>query len=541
MLDKPTIVFRDYQKEAIWSLFDYFAHNNGNPVVALPCGTGKSIIPAGFITQAMSVWPNQRFLMGTHVQEIIQQNVNKLLDIWPAAPVGIYSAGLRRRDSALPIIYGGIASIYDKPHLFGHRDIFFIDEAHLLSPDDTTMYRSFIADLRKINPHMKVVGLTATPFRLGQGYITDTITDKQGKTIEPIFTDICFDLTTMDAFARLIAEGYLLPVIAQRTRTELDVSSVGMNRGEFAAGALQNAVDQEDITVKILKEAVNTGYDRKSWMVPCSGVEHSEHVASMLNSFGISAAPVHSKLKDAGERDKRLAAFKRGEIRALVVYNVGIIGFDHPPVDYMPILRPTMSPALWVQLIGRGMRPSPGKTNLLVSDFACNTRRLGPINDPVIPRKKGEGTGDVPIRICESCGCYNHARARVCVSCRQEFTFQEKLISKPATDELLRSDLPIVEYFDVNRVVYTGHQKAGSKPTVKVTYFCGMSMFNEWVCFEHDGFAGKRARDWWKMRYNSEPPPTTADALRFVSYLRWPKRIRVWVNRLHPEILSCEF
>ncbi|MBN46252.1 MAG: hypothetical protein CMH23_07240 [Methylophaga sp.] len=545
-------VNRWYQDEAEYAIFDYFqAGNIGNPVVAMPTGTGKSIVIANFVRRVFGYWPNQRIMMLTHVKELIEQNAEKLLSVWPTAPLGIYSAGLKSRDMILPIVFGGVQSVSKAikktvesddgtpPHLkhFGWRDLVIIDECHLLGPNEDTMYQYVIAELLKINPHLKVIGLTATPYRLKQGMITDD---------DGLFTDLCYDITGIDAFNRLIAEGYLSPLIPKRTNVEIDTSGVRMSAGDFNGKQLNEVADE--ITYDAVKEMVEQGQDRQSWLVFASGVENAEHVASMLQSFGIPAAASHSKLKPA-ENDARIKAFKSGELRALVNNNKLTTGFDHPPIDLIGMLRPTMSPGLWVQMLGRGTRPSPGtfKENCLVLDFAGNTRRLGPINDPVKPRKPGKGGGDAPVRICEVCGVYNHASARTCVSCGSEFSFETKIFKTAGTEELLRSDAPVVEYFDVQKVIYNLHEKRNdqkvltSPPSIKVSYFCGFQMFNEWVCLEHNGLPGKRARDWWRQRHAEEPPVTTYDALRRVSELRVPNRIRVWTNKKYPEILSAEW
>lgn len=550
MLYKP----RWYQEEAEYSIFDYFGQGNtGNPVVAMPTGTGKSIVIGSFLRHIFGYWPNQRVLMLTHVKELIQQNAEKLLAMWATAPLGIYSAGLNSRDLILPIVFGGIQSVAKvikrsiettdaiPPHMkhFGHRDLILIDECHLLGPNENTMYQYAIAELKKINPALKVIGFTATPYRLKQGMITD----------EGLFTDICYDCTGVDAFNRLIAEGFIAPLIPKRTKVEIDVSNVGMVGGDFNNKQLAAAVDKDEVTYAAVKEMVEQGYDRQSWLVFGTSIENAEHIAAMLQSFGISAAATHSKLS-AAENDERIAAFKSGQIRALVNNDKLTTGFDFPAIDLIGMLRPTLSPGLWVQMLGRGTRPSPdtAKGNCLVLDFAGNTRRLGPINDPIKPRKPGKGTpGEVPVRICENCGTYNHAAARFCCCCGVEFTFENKLFKTAGTEELLRSEAPVVEYFDVTRVFYQLHEKRDkngvmiSPPSMKVSYICGLQMFSEWVCLEHSGFASKRARDWWKQRHQLDAPTTTYEALRRASELRVPKRVRVWTNRKYPEVLSHEF
>lgn len=541
-----TLDLRWYQDEAIDSIFRYFSNNAGNPVVALPTGTGKSLVIGGFQQRALGMYPTQRFINLTHVKELVEQNARKMVAMWPGAPVGVNSAGLKQRDVMQSIIFAGIASIAKNPQALGHRDLAIIDECHLVSPNGETMYRKVIEALRETNPFMKVVGLTATPYRLGQGMITDG----------GLFTDVCYDLTDINGFARLLAEGYLAPLYPRPTRTELDVSNVGMSNGDFAKNQLQAAVNDNQTTYKALVELCEAGWNRRAWLIFASGVEHADVIASMLNSFGIPTAAVHQGTKD---RDEVIRAYKRGELRCLVNNNVLTTGFDYPPIDLIGMLRPTVSPGLWVQMLGRGTRPWSGgyidvgdgtqvympdpKHDCLVLDFAGNTKRLGPINDPHIPKARKGAPGDAPVRICDTCGTYNHASATVCMCCGAEFPRSENITSKPSDAELMRSDAPVVEYFDVTKVIYSKHESKKGNTSLKASYYVagGIQRYSEWVHFELGGLPGKRARDWWRQRHETEPPATVDEALMFVSELRTPRRIRVWTNKQYPEVLSYEY
>lgn len=529
---------RSYQDEAVFSVFDYFeSGKRGNPLVAMPTGTGKSIVIAEFLRQVFKRWDYQRVMMLTHVKELIEQNAEEMLKIWPTAPLGIYSAGLRQRDVMLPIVFGGIASVKNCVEVFGHRDLVLIDEAHLLGPKDDTMYQGVLAALKLINPYLKVIGFTATPFRLKQGMLTDG----------GLFTDVCFDITGYEAFNRLIAEGYICPLIPKKTQAVIDVSNVALIGNDFNGKQLEAAADKDEITYAACKEIVQQGYDRRSWLTFGSGIAHAEHIASMMQSFGIQAAAVHSKLDDK-ENARRIRDFKNGTLRNLVNMNKFTTGFNHPPIDLIADLQPTCSPGKNVQKWGRGTRPSPdtGKLNCLGLDFARNTVRNGPINDPRIPNRPGKGGGDVPIRICD-CGAYNHAAARFCIACGMPFEFETKIFKTAGEEALLRCDAPQVEIFNVQRVLYNLHEKKNkegtliSPPSIKVSYFCGLQMFNEWVCLEHPGMAGKKARDWWRQRHAEEPPITTFEALRRTRELKMPRAIRVHVNKQYPDILGYEY
>lgn len=548
----PNFQSRWYQDEAELAIVDYFEKgNSGNPVIAMPTGTGKSIVIGRFVAKVLQFYPNQRIMMLTHVKELIEQNADKLRQIWPAAPLGIHSAGLNARDVANPIIYGGVQSVaptikkaledadcgmfVDSRQHFGWRDLVIIDECHLLSPEDDTQYQYVIEKLREINPMLKVIGFTATPFRLKQGMITDG----------GVFTDVAYDLTTIENFNRLIAEGYLAPLIPRPTNTVIDVSNVGMSKGDFNQKQLEEAFDDETMFAGV-QEMVELGRERSCWLVFSAGVNNSEKLASMLQYMGVTAAAVHSKNK-ANKNDQIIEEFKNGRIQCIVNANKLTTGFDHPPIDLIGMFRPTLSPGLWVQMLGRGTRPFAGKLNCLVLDFARNTPKLGPINDPRIPGKHKPGDGDMPVRICEQCGVYNHAAARRCINCGCEFTFENKLFTTAGTAALLRDDGPVLENFNVHKVIYNVHQKkdqngnALSPPMIKVSYFAGLQTFNEYIGLEHGGFVGKKARDWWKQRHASDPPPTTFQALQHVSELRTPRTIRVWLNKKYPEVMSCEW
>lgn len=547
---------RSYQTECVTCIWDYFRTNEGNPVCALPTGTGKSVVIALFLQSVFQSFPNQKILVLTHVKELIEQNFKKFLSIWPGAPAGIYSAGLNRRDVLQKVIFAGVASVAKRAHLFGHVDLIIVDECHLVSPNDQTMYQTFFDALKQVNPHLKIIGFTATPWRLGHGRITD-----EGG----IFTDTCFDITNMQAFNRLIAEGFIAPLIPKPTKTVLDTDGVHIRGGEFIAAELQQAVDKEHITRAAIMEALDYKDTRKSWLVFASGVEHAIHTADIMNEYGIRSVAIHSKLSRA-ERDAALAGLKSGEYQAAVNNNILTTGFDHPPIDLILGLRPTQSTVLWVQMLGRGTRPyDPNKLNMdnpadralafafpnvkencLVLDFAGNTRRLGPINDPVVPRKKGKGGGEAPVKVCPKCNCFVHASVRYCTGifdngnqCDHEFTFETKLKQGASTDELIKGELPVVEVFKVDHINYSRHLKQGRPDSVKVTYYCGYRSFTEYVCVEHGPPAGNKAKGWMSKRLDGKPmPTTTTQLLAMATELSAPAHIRVWVNNKYPQILA---
>lgn len=544
---------RYYQEEAINSIYYYFANRLGdNPVLALPTGTGKSLINAEFIRRVLVQYPDQRIMMLTHVKELIEQNLEKLLSMWPQAPVGVYSAGLKRKETLTSIVLGGIQSVArllkKNPWGFGKINLVIIDECHLLSPKQETQYQATLKILKAANPNLKVIGLTATPYRMKVGSIAEG---------EGLFDGIAYDLCSMENFNRLVDEGYLCPLIPKRPDLVIDTSKIKVTAGEYNSKSAQEIVGTEENTHKAVQEIVKCGWNRKAWLIFASGIEHAEQICEMLELLGVPAATSHSGLS-IEENNQRIAAFKSGELKALVNMNKLTTGFDYPDIDLIAILRPTKSTGLWVQSLGRGTRPAPNKENCLVLDFVGNTERLGPINDPVLPTKPGDKSGpsEAPIKICEECGMYCHSSVRVCPCCQNPFPTRDKIKPAASSLELIRRpntiEIPLEppDYFDypVTRVTYRKHRKTSTgKYSMRVTYFSGIATsFDEWVFFEHSTIARRKAESWWLRRSNGYPcPPTVADAVQYANQLlKVPKQIRVAVSKnpkVHPVIVDVQF
>lgn len=546
---------RPYQQEAQDAIFNYFMSHpdpKDNPVVAMPTGTGKSPVIASFVHQILSWWPGQRILMLVHVKELVEQNAKTMRRIWPAAPLGVFSAGLGLRISHMPITFAGVKSVAANMNLFGRQDIIIVDEAHLIPEDEESEYNKVIAYFRALNPNVRVVGLSATPYRMGMGMITD------GK----LFTDVCYDITGLNAFNKLLDEGYLAPLIPILTKTQLSVEGVGKRGGDFVGAQLEKAVNREHLTRAALTEAVWSAADRKHWLIFAAGVQHVQDVHEMLTKeFGISAVMVHGKLSPA-ERDEALRQFKDGEVQACINNNILTTGFDMPALDCIIMLRPTTSVGLHVQILGRGTRPfyMPGydldtvtgrlaaiaaspKRNCLVLDFAGNVSRLGPINDPRIPKRGVKGLGDIPVKVCDACGCQCHISARVCDGCGEPFIIQEKITETASTAEIIaKVEPPRVEEFLVQRVTYQKMARAGKVPHLRASYYCGVQRFTEAVCLEHyHSQIIHKARKWWEERSPLPVPASIDEAVEKQGSLRPPISIKVWVNTPNPRIMSHIF
>lgn len=514
---------RHYQEDAASALFDYWREEAGNPLIDLATGTGKSAVMATVIQRLVDGWPDMRIMVVTHVAELIEQNFLELLGIWPFAPAGIYSAGLNRRDSHSQIIFAGIQTVWNKVAQIGAVDVILVDECHLIPKNSNTMYGKFLAAMREVNPDLKLVGLTATPFRLDSGRLDE------GE--DRMFDRVVYTYGIGDG----VRDGYLAPLSSKHTAMSLDVKGVGRLGGDFKQGALQAAVDKLDVTRAAVDEIVAKGADRRSWLCFCSGVEHAEHVRDEIRSRGITCETITGETPKK-ERRRIIEDFKAYRIRALTNNSVLTTGFNHKGVDLIAALRPTLSASLYLQMMGRGTRVlyAPGmplstpeerraaiaagpKPSCLVLDFSGLVDKHGPV-DMVEPKTPGSGDGDAPIKICPQeskdkngrlgCGEKVHASARQCPCCQFEFDIDDS----PKIDAHA-ADTPIMSIAEpesriVRKRTFWNHPGKDGKPdSVKVSYTVGMSHVQEYLCPAHTGFAKSKAQRYWSKHGGRTPYP----------------------------------
>lgn len=473
-------MLRDYQQRAIDDLYTWFrANETGNPCLEMPTGSGKSHVVAELCKNAVKGWPDTSILMLTHSKELIAQNSIKMRQHWPNAPLGIYSAGLGRKEID-QITFAGIQSAHRYADRIGHRDLILVDECHLISNKEQGTYRKLLANLKAINPNMRVIGLTATPYRLGQGTLIDG---------EDALFDAILKPVTMQ---ELIARGFLATLKSKHTKSMLDISGVHKRGGEFIESELNRAVDNEEINRAVVAETIARADGRSKWLFFCSGVAHAENIRDELTAQGISAACVTGKTPKA-ERAEILRAHEAGEISALTNANVLTTGYDSPDIDLLIYLRPTLSPALYVQMSGRGMRVKSATDHCLVLDFAGNVERHGPITNVRPPKAKGDKIGEIPTKTCPQCDELVQISVMVCNDCG--YTWKEK----PKKFNLSNADIMGIEpqeaeITDWKWIKHTS--KKSGKEMVRVTYYSGLAgpSITEYFAITHDGYAGARAR-----------------------------------------------
>jgi len=276
------LTLRGYQQNVINKLdwYHYESLDPGYPIVEAPTGSGKSLIQAEYCKVILKKKFSSRILCVTHVKELIEQNFLELMGHWPEAPAGINCAGLHSRDYHSTIIHASVQSIHRHFALIGHVDYVLIDECHLCPVKTSTgIYRKLLDGLRLINPKIKIVGFTATHYRLDNGLLTE------GEN--RLFTDLISAESMGMDMDELIEQRFLSPLTTEHVQTRITTEGVGKSGGDYILSQLAKKVDQDPITTKCVEEIVRLGSGRRSWLVFGVSKLHCLHIKEKLDGHGI--------------------------------------------------------------------------------------------------------------------------------------------------------------------------------------------------------------------------------------------------------------
>lgn len=492
---------RPYQEEAKAAVYEHLRTRIDHPCVVIPTAGGKTPVMASICKDAVLQW-NGRVLVLAHVKELLEQTADKLVKICPEVAFGIYSAGLKRRDTTNRVIVAGIQSVFRRACELDAFDLVIVDEAHMIPAEGEGMYRQFLTDARQVNPHLRIIGFTATPFRLKTGAIC---------TPENILNRVCYEIGVRE----LIRDGYLCPLVTKAGINKADFDRLHVRAGEFVADEVEQLMDDERLVAAACGETVGYATDRKAILIFASGVRHGEHIVRNLReAHGIECGFVTGETPIA-ERDAVLGRFRRGDLKYLCNVNVLTTGFDAPHIDCVALVRPTMSPGLYYQMVGRGFRLHPGKQNCLVLDFGGNVMRHGPV-DQIAITTLDRGTGKAPAKECPECQALIAAGFARCPECGYEFPPPERTKHEAKASEAgILSGQVTTTVHPVRDVLYSVHRKRGAAEdaprSLRVDYAVGWNKYkSEWICFEHDGYARQKAIVWWQQ-HSPDPVPDTAE------------------------------
>ena len=406
-----------------------------------------------------------------------------------------------------------------------------------------------------LNPNCRIIGYTGTPFRSDTGRLDE------GEN--KLFDDVAYEIS----MEFMIEEGFWAKPVCPAVAHKMDISGVGTRMGDYNEKQLQEAVNKDEVTDPIIEELVQKGSSRNKWLVFTAGIEHAEEVTKKLNDAGVSARCVHSK-QDAKINDQNLADHKAGKYKALINVAKLTTGYNDPLIDLIVFMRPTRSPVLYIQMIGRGVRvvyadgydltikeqrleaiSNSVKPDCMVLDFGNVVGTLGAI-DQVSIRKVYTGeseeteVGEAITKICPSCGAECAASQRYCYECSYCFI---QLESKASNNAVMSMDEE-PEWFNVLHMDMARHEKVGGEPSMKVTYVTMTGAVREWVCFQHHNFeVGNKKRFAWDMavkwhnkRLPDTPVPNEVDVAVDIPYPK-PTRILLKKDGKYHKIVDYEF
>lgn len=401
---------REYQEQSIEGIKHWFGTQTSPPLLVLPTGSGKTVVFATLIQNLYRINPNKRFLILAHRQELISQARDKLLSVWPCAPYSIMAAGLKEFDATAPIVIASRDTLASKKRLHACEpfDLIVVDEAHHIAPDKNSRYRKILSHLEEIgDPY--VMGVTATPYRMGQGLI-------YGMDDEYYFGGVAHQVTIPE----LIEQDYLcrLSAFAVADSAIIDASSARLKfkGGDYRESDLEVIAMEDHTIVQIIDDWIDKAFSkgRTSSVFFCVTVAHAYKMRMYLNKSGIKAAAITAETPTK-ERVQILEDFESGEINALCNVAVLTEGWDAPRTDCIAILRPTKSLGLYVQICGRGMRTWGDKQDCLLLDYGENMQRHGCI-DRAKPKNNRDETDD-KVWICDSCLGVNDWDEKICFEC----------------------------------------------------------------------------------------------------------------------------
>ena len=352
---------RDYQQTAVDNAVQYFKKKREPAVVVLPTGAGKSLVIAELARVAKG-----RVLILAHVKELVEQNHEKYESHGVSA--GIFSASLGKKDRTHKAIFGSVQSVARASNeFFEDFSLVVIDECHRVADEGATQYQEVIKKLRERNPNICVLGLTATPYRLGLGWIYEFSQTGEVKTEQPRFFKQCvFELP----LSYMIKNRYLTPPVkVDIPVTSYDFSELSEKGRMYTAAEVEEILKtQKRLTPFIIKNIIDITerYDRQGVMIFSASVRHAEEIMTYL-------PPDQCRLvvgdTEMSVRDKTIQDFKQKKFKYLVNVSVLTTGFDAPHVDVIAILRPTESNSLYQQIVGRGLRLSTGKKECYILDY----------------------------------------------------------------------------------------------------------------------------------------------------------------------------
>lgn len=441
---------RDNQKEALQAIITSFKTGGLYHLAVCPTGWGKTILASALMQHALETY-GVKCIFLAHLSELVQQTYDKFVTVAPhlSGKTSIFAAGLESKVVS-DITIASRQTMARNLDFFdeGHKvSLVIIDEVHLLSEDGE--FDKIINHLKTINPRLKVLGVTGTPYRLGMGYIFG-----DGKRFDkPCYQDNMKDMTD---------QGYLTPLrykMVVSDKLKSDLNNIKIVAGEYNQAQLANTMSDR-VHLGSVKHAIETyAQDRKSIIVFATNIRHGEMLGELLG-----AKCVHSKMPKPEWRQS-VDDFKSGKSRILVNIGQLSIGFDAPNADCAVLARPTKSPAIFTQQCGRVGRLFDGKADALILDLVGNYTEHGSPYNPIVNEPGQKKDRDPQYNVCPECMELVEPDVLVCPECGA--SMKEQVERREKRMEQRRLELVEVElnkHLVLNKWVKKGHKtKRGNR------------------------------------------------------------------------------
>jgi DNA repair protein RadD len=475
---KEHITPRYYQNDGIAAAMQNLRESpNNKPIIVLPTGAGKALVTV--MLSIMAVNAGRRILHITHSKELVSQNAQAFIDSVEGGElldVGICSAGLGSYDLNHQVVYAGIQTIANRIDGCVKVDLLVSDECHRIGVDDDSQYKKVIDYLLLINPKMRIIGLSATPFRQSQGLLTWATKGKKNEKgeyeiVQPLFNKICYEAKTGD----LIKEGYLSEIVSVGSAIQADLNGVKKQGGDYSNKELGDKF--EVIIPSACAEIIEVvkRERRGKIIVFASTVANAEHIAELLPNCRLITG-------NSSDRDDTLEWFAEpidyNKPKFLCNIQVLTTGFNQVDIDCIAMLFATVSSGKYIQVVGRGLRKAASKDKCIILDYGTNIFRLGSVDNPIV---KQAGDGEAPTKICvenkhgKGCEELNWISAESCTSCGQLFEIKggdDKYTTLSTASALLESQVkndPV--YLVVESVFWDIHEKQGKPASLKVSFY----------------------------------------------------------------------
>ena len=507
---------RPYQEEALRTIFSAIPSNR-HILVQMPTASGKTIVFSELIKRLLSQRPDLKIGILAHREILIAQASEKLLSVWPEAPIGIACTSVSGKiDTKQSVVIGSVQTLSRRISATAPFDLVIIDEAHRIPAiNQKSQYGEWIQAMKGNNSNLRILGVTATPFRLGHGYIYGNLCKEGNKNL---FDALHFRF----GIRALQTEGFLCLYKAKEiVNIEHDLLRVKRTASEYNLHELSDEMSKKVHLGSAVKSFKSYGEDRKRVVIFAVTIDHAERLADAFRKAGYTAGCIHSKMPAAQKR-MILREFETGRLRFLC--NIGVLseGWDSPAVDCIIFCRPTLSPTLYVQMVGRGLRPHPDKKDVLILDLANNCRTHGDPEAPniIIPNGNGSNkksvSGTSGIKTCPKCKEIIFLTAKECPECGYPLAvdLNSSLVLK---DVKWNSDAINVSIEDTSISDYIS--RAGNR-MLKLSLRCRLKnslttiSVNEFFDFEGNGslYGQSKARHIWRKITDTEPPETVSEA-----------------------------